>query len=359
MDYDLLSWLVRLERYMSETGNPLVSVIILNYNGREVLETCLDSVFASSYSPFEVIVVDNGSTDGSADIARSRYDFRLLRKEHNVGFCAGNNAGIREAHGEFLVLLNYDTIVHPNWLDELVMGAIRSGASFCQPKILMLNDKRIINSTGIAIHMAGFGILRGGGEVDTGQYDKLKEVCGVHGACIFASKKAIKEVGLLDDNFFYLNEDTDWSWRALLMGLKLVYVPTALVYHKWGHALGSRSATKFYYAERNRMIMVLTNYSYRSLILLLPVFILTEIITIGYCLLHKILHAKILTYADLLKMRRYIIQRRKLIQSRRKIPDRLIVKMLTHKFEHAFLGKVIAPVNTLYRLLHTLIVPFI
>ena len=348
---------------MSETGNPLVSVIILNYNGREVLESCLDSVFATSYSPFEVIVVDNGSTDGSAEIARRRYsarhNFRLLRKESNVGFCAGNNAGIRAARGEFLVLLNYDTVVDPNWLSELVTEAIRSGAAFGQPKILMLNNKRIINSTGLTIHVAGFAILRGSGEIDVGQYDGLKEVYGVHGACIFASREAIEEVGLLDDNFFYLNEDTDWSWRALLMGLKSVYVPTALVYHEWGHALGSRSITKFYYAERNRMIMILTNYSYRSLVLLLPVFILTEISTFGYCLFHKILHAKILAYADLLRMRRYIIQRRKLIQSKRRVPDRLLMNRFTYKFEHAFLAKAVAPLNAIYECFFRLILSFI
>lgn len=344
---------------MLETDNPLVSIIILNYNGRDVLEPCLDSVFAVSYSPFEVIVVDNGSIDGSAEMARRRYNFRLIRKKSNVGFCAGNNAGIREARGEFLVLLNNDTIVHPNWLSELVTEAARSGADFCQPKILMFNDRRTINSAGLKIHFAGFGILRGGGEIDVGQYDELKEMSGVHGACILVSRKAIEEVGLLDDNFFIFNEDTDWSWRALLMDLKLVYVPTALVYHRWGQTFDLRASKKFYLAERNRIITILTNYSFRSLILLLPVFILTEIVTVGYCLLHKTLHAKILAYAYLLRMQRYIIGRRKSIQSRRRVPDRLIMTMFTYKFEHVFLAKFVAPINTLYRCLYKLISPFI
>jgi len=344
---------------MPEPSNPLVSIIILNHNGKGVLESCLDSVFALSYSPFEVIVVDNGSIDGSAEIARRRYNFRLVRKKSNVGFCAGNNAGIQAAHGKFLVLLNNDTIVHPNWLSELVTEATRSGSDFCQSKILMFNDHRTINSTGLKIHFAGFGLLRGGGEMDVGQYDELKDVSGVHGACIFVSRKAIEEIGLLDNNFFIFCEDTDWSWRALLMGLKLVYVPTALVYHRWGQTFDLRATKKFHLAERNRIIMILTNYSYRSLILLLPVFILTEIITIGYCLLHKILHTKILAYVDLLRMRRYIIGRRKLIQSRRKNPDRLVLKMFTHKFEHAFIAKAVAPINAIYKSLYRLILPFI
>jgi len=344
---------------MTEKGNPLVSVIVLNFNGREVLEPCLDSVFASSYFPFEVIVVDNGSTDRSAEIARTRCDFRLLKKEHNVGFSAGNNAGIQVARGEFLVLLNNDTIVHPNWLSELVAEANRSGADFCQPKILMLDDRRIINTTGISIHVAGFGILRGGGEIDAGKDDELKQICGVSGVCIFASRRAIEEVGLLDDNFFAFCEDTDWSWRALLMGLKLVYVPTAIVYHKWGHAWGLRSSRKFYYEERNRLILVLTNYSLHSLIMLLPIFMVTEVFTVGYCAFHRVLYAKILAYTDLFRMRQYVIRRRRSMQSKRKVSDRLIVKMFTYKFEHAFLTNAVAPINSLYEYLYMLILPWI
>jgi len=340
---------------MSETVNPLVSVIILNYNGKEVLEPCLNSVFASTYSPFEVIVVDNGSTDGSADMAKKRYDFLLLRKKYNVGFCAGNNTGIRAADGEFLVLLNSDTIVDSNWLNELVTEAIQSGADFSQPKILMINDKRIINSTGLMIHIAGFGLLRGGGEVDEGQYDNLKEVWGVHGTCIFASRKAIEKIGLLDENFFSFDEDTDWSWRALLMGLKLTYVPTALVYHKWGHGWSSRAPEKFYFAERNRMIMVMTNYSRQSFILLLPVLLLTEFATIGYCLANRILSAKIRAYADIIRMRLYIIRRRKLIQNKRRTPDRLFINRFTFKFEHAFLAEYIEPLNLLYNCIHRIV----
>jgi GT2 family glycosyltransferase len=345
---------------MSGSSNPLVSVIILNYNGKEVLEPCLDSVFASSYVPFEVIVVDNGSTDGSADRAREKYDFILLKKKHNVGFCAGNNTGIRAAHGEFLVLLNSDTIVDSSWIDELLTEAVRSGAGFCQPKILLLNDKQTVNSTGMVTHIAGFGLLRGGGEIDRGQYNMVEEVSGVHGASIFAARNAIEEVGLLDDNFFAFCEDTDWSWRARLRGSKLVYVPKAVVYHKWGHGWGSISSRKLYYAERNRLIMVLTNYAYRSLILLLPILVLAEIATVGYCLLHKMLHAKILAYADLFRMRLYILRRRKLVQSKRRIPDREIIKMFTYKFEHAFLtSSGIALMNAICKRFYALILRFI
>lgn len=331
-----------------EKNKPLVSIVILNYNGHEVLKACLDSVFKSTYSAFEVIVVDNNSIDGSDEIARRMYDIHLLKNKSNVGFCAGNNTGIRAARGEFIVLLNNDTVVHPEWLNQLVHEATCFDADLCQPKILLFGNGRTINSTGLTIHFAGFGMLRGSGEIDVGQYDKVKEVCGVHGACFFASKKAVEKMGLLDENFFAFNEDTDWSWRALLMGLKIIYVPTALVYHKWGHGWGSRGAEKFYYAERNRIIMVMTNYSKHSLILLLPTLLLTEFATLGYCVATKTLFSKIRAYADVIRMSRYIMNRRKFIQNKRKMPDKWLANKFTFRFEHAFLAKNVEPLNTLY-----------
>jgi len=340
-------------------SNPLVSVIILNYNGKRVLEQCLDSVFASSYTPFEVIVVDNCSTDGSAEAARSKWNFKLIKNKKNVGYCAGNNIGIRNANGEFVVLLNNDTVVHPQWLKELLTTATRSKADFCQPKIIMLDDPKIINSAGNVLHMAGFGLMRGAGEVDKGQYDAQEKISSLHGACIFVSKDAIADVGLLDENFFSWNEDTDWAWRALLRGFKLVYVSRALVKHKYGEAWGFGTPKKFYYAERNRIIMLLTNYSHRSVILLSPLFILTEIATLGYCLFNRTLRAKIVAYADLIRMRHYIVERRKRIQARRRVSDGMIVRIFTSKFEHPFFGKYIVPLNALYGLMEKLIVPFV
>jgi GT2 family glycosyltransferase len=344
---------------LSETSNPLVSVIILNYNGKDVLGACLDSVFASFYSPFEVIVVDNGSTDGSADLFKEKYPFKLLRNQSNLGYCGGNNLGIGVARGEFLVLLNFDTVVKRNWLNELVSQAIKLKADFCQPKILMFDNPKVINSTGLEIHFAGFGLLRSGGKIDSYLDGEPQEVTGVHGACMFASRRAIEEVGLLDSNFFAFCEDTDWSWKALLLGLKLVYVPSATVYHRWGEAWGHQSIEKLYYAERNRMIMVLTNYSYRSLILLLPVFVLTEFVTLAYCFLNKTLKAKILAYSYLLQMRQYIVRRRRRIQSARRVSDTLIVERFTYEFEHPFLAKFITPVNAIYKWFFGLIAPFI
>lgn len=342
-----------------EKNNPLVSIIILNHNGKLFLESCLESVFASIYSPFEVIVVDNGSTDGSVEAAQNRWNFTLVKKNSNTGYAAGNNAGIKLAKGEYLVLLNNDVIVDPSWLSKLVPSCIQCKTDFGQPKVLAMEQPRIINSVGLIIHLAGFGLLKGHGEIDEGQYDNTQQTFGFHGACVLASRNAIERVGLLDEMFFAYNEDTDWSWRVLLMGLKVVCVPEALIYHRYRKQGGLNLFWKTYYAERNRIIMLLTNYSRRSFLLLLPFFMLVESATLLYCFVQGILSAKILGYADLFRMRGYIAERHRRIQRTRIKSDREIIKVFTIRFRHPFFGRFADPLNKLCAFLYGLIVPFV
>ena len=333
---------------MLSSNTPLVSIIVLNHNGRDVLKPCLESIFKTKYSPFEVIVIDNGSTDGSENVARE-FDVKLIKNGSNLGYCKGNNEGIRNSSGEYVVLLNNDTVVDENWLRELVRGASCMNVAFCQPKILMLDYPKVINSTGIDLHVAGFGILKGLGEVDEGQYDEKQEIFAPHGTCIFASKRAIKEIGLLDENFFIYNEDTDWGWRARLLKWKVLYVPSAIVYHKWGHTVSLKNPKKFYLLEKNRLTMLLTNLSRRSLVLLSPVLLLTEILVLGYLLLNGLLGVKIKVYSDLIRLRRYIHKRRNRIQTRRRAADKTIAKNFTYKITHIIFGRYVLVINSIYK----------
>lgn len=341
---------VRDKLILDKEKSPLVSVIIVNFNGKDVIGKCLESVFATIYPYFEVIVVDNGSTDGSVEMVQEKYSIRLIKNGCNLGKCAGDNIGIRNSLGEYVVLLNPDTVVSPNWLQELVREAINSEACFCQPKILMLDNPETINSTGITIHFAGFGILRGNGEKDVGQYNNDKEIASIHSACVLISKKAIQDIKLLDENFFAYNDDTDWGWRARILGWKITYVPSAIVYHKWGQSSGL-NPDKFYYLERNRLIMILTNYSRRSITLLLPLFLFTEIAVIGYALIRDFIHEKIKSYADLIRLRNYIRKRRELIQIRRRVSDEVLFNNFTHEIKHIFFGKLMLPINAIYKYL--------
>jgi GT2 family glycosyltransferase len=336
---------------------PLVSIVIVNYNGGSILRSCIDSIVESSYRPLEVIVIDNASDDDN-DLDAIEQDriikndseiaLRLIKNKVNIGFPQACNHGIQQSNGKYLLLLNYDVTLHSEAIAELVNEATRNErAGFYQPKILMFDNPRVINSTGISVHVAGFGLLRGVGEIDLGQYDLKKEVSAVHGACIFASKSAMEDVGLLDRFFFAFNEDTDLGIRALMRGWRPTFVSNAIVYHRWGHSWGSASrlSNKLYYVERNRTIMVLNNYETRTLILLIPIMIFAEVVTFAYCLGCKIPKAKIRAYADVFRARHYIFHRRRWIQSRRLVGDRSFFKNFTGEFRHPVFAGPMAPIG--------------
>jgi GT2 family glycosyltransferase len=328
----------------------LVSVIIVDYHGKDVLKKCIQSVFLSSYPALEVIVVDN-SNDSSIEEISKKFDVALLTRGRNLGYSGGNNFGAGRANGEYVLFLNYDTILHPDAISRLVEEATRSQAALCQPKILMMKNPRIINSAGILTHLAGFGVLRGCGEEDLGQYDKTEENYAPHGACVLVSKSAFQNLGCFDERFFAFNEDTDLGWKALLMGKNTRYIPSAIAYHRWGHSWDkAHEATKIYLAERNRLIMILTNYQRRTMILLLPIFILAECATLAYSAVHGILSSKIKGYADLIQLRDYLARRRKWIQSMRKTKDSMIVKSFTLEYKHTLLGRPNTPINMLFHI---------
>jgi GT2 family glycosyltransferase len=336
----------------------LVSVIIVNYYGKNVLEKCLESVFLSSYHALEVIVVDN-SSDTSVEDSLKKFNVVLLRSGRNLGYCGGNNFGVRRAKGEYVLFLNYDTVLHPDTISQLVKETVKSQAPLCQPKILMMDNPRKINSAGVLIHLAGFGLLRGCDEEDLGQYDNLEEICAPHGACIFASKNAFQSLGYFDEHFFAFNEDTDLGWKALIMGKNTRYVPSAIIYHKWGHSWDKpRDHSKLYLAERNRLIMILTNYQRSTMVLLLPILILAELSTLAYCAIQGMLRSKVRGYVDLIQSRQYLRARRRWIHSVRKRDDASIIKSFTWEYKHTLFGKPYRPLNVVFHLLSSFLMRF-
>ena len=254
--------------------NPLVSVVILNYNGRRFIETCLESMLNGTfYSNFEVILVDNASTDRSIELVRRRFerDPRLIivRNNKNLGFAEGNNVGVRYARGEYIVFLNSDTVVDNNWLIELVnvMNSNRIiGAA--QSKLLLLRQVEYLDSAGDFIDYYGLPIRRGGGwkEKDHGQYDHIEEIFSARGAAMMVRRSVISEVELFDPKFFLSYEDIDFCWRARLRGYKVVFVPKSVVYHL-GEASSppADSPQKIFHMTKNHIATMLKNGSTRSL----------------------------------------------------------------------------------------------
>jgi len=150
---------------MSE--NPLVSVIVLNYNAGELLLNCIESIKKSAYKNLEIIVIDNISTDKSQKKCKEKYpDIKLIQNDENFGYCEGNNIGIRKAKGDFIMILNPDTIVESNCIRELIFAHEKLGEGLYQPKILSLNEKQVLQSTGNMIHIFGFGFAKDKGKKD-------------------------------------------------------------------------------------------------------------------------------------------------------------------------------------------------
>jgi GT2 family glycosyltransferase len=240
---------------------PLVSIIILNYNAGELLINCVESVFQTEYSNFEVIVVDNISSDNSHKKCKEKFEkIQLIENLKNLGYCEGNNIGIRKAKGEFIVILNPDTVVKPNWLDKFLSAYSKFGDALYQPKILSLYEKEILQSTGNMIHLFGFGFARDKGIKDKNQYKEIEKIGYASGTCIFTSSKVLDKIGLLDPFLFLYHDDLDLGWRALQLGINSYFVPNVTIFHAESYIL-KWSSKKFYWLERNRKYCLLTHFS--------------------------------------------------------------------------------------------------
>lgn len=313
---------------------PFVSIIIVNYNGSMYLANCLGSVLKSSYDPFEIILVDNASTDDSTSIVKELFkkdQIIVVWNSSNLGFAEGNNVGARYARGDYLVFLNNDTKVEPTWLKELVKvmeSDVKIGAA--QSKLLMLDRNGIIDSTGDFVDFYGVAMQRGLGERDLGQYENVEEVPSARGACMIVRRSVIREVGLFDPDFYMVLEDVDICWRLRLKGYKVVYVPKSVVHHK---GLGTPSSVRAYHGEKNVFLLMMKNYDTFNLMLhLFP----HLIITLGEVALDIFVRRSVTLVLrklnvlrwTLLNLRR-IMRKRQIVQSLiRRVPDTEVNKIM-------------------------------
>ena len=260
----------------------VVSIVVLNYNGKQFLDDCLTSIAAQSYRDFEVIVVDNASTDGSVEHLDANYPWvRVVRNKKNLGFAGGTNAGIRQANGEFIVTLNNDTRADSRFLACLVepMRA-HADVGMCASKMLLADGR--INSAGICISRSGAAWDRGMFEPDLGQYDAREEVFGACAGAALYRKEMLDEIGLFDEDFFLYMEDVDLAFRARLAGWNCIYVPEAKVFHHHGGTAGVGSDLSVYYGNRNVIWYAIKDFPTRLLITSLPFIIARNLALIPY-----------------------------------------------------------------------------
>lgn len=213
---------------------PRVTVVIPNWNGRPHLPECLAALAAQRFRDFEVLLVDNASADdGVAWTAAHHPEVRVVRRAANGGFAAAVNHGIRASRGEYVALLNNDTVVHPEWLAALVGAlAARPDYDFAASLMVFYDEPGRVNAAGDTYNVARFlGVSRGLGE----SVARYRRPCRVLGACAGAAlyrRALFDQVGLFDEDFFLISEDTDFNLRCLIAGKKCLYVPGALVRHK-------------------------------------------------------------------------------------------------------------------------------
>jgi GT2 family glycosyltransferase len=307
-------------------NKPLVSIIILNYNAGQLLIDCVDSILKTDYPNLEVILVDNASKDQSHLKCKEKFPkIILIENTENLGYCEGNNVGIRAAKGEFVVILNPDTIVDPNWLKELIAAFYEYGDGIYQPKFLTTTDHSILMSTGNMIQLFGFGYSRGKGEKDNRQFENHEIIGYASGTCLFTSINIMKKLGMFDSFLFAYHDDLDLCWRAALQGIRSHYVPKSIVYHPSEGFSFKWSPFKYYLLERNRQYCLLTHYSKSTFYKMLPSLILVDIAVFFFYLSRGMLKQKIQASLNILKNWNRINKKYYQIQKERKIDDKTII----------------------------------
>ena len=311
---------------IKNNSNPLVSIIILNYNAGKLLLNCIDSVFKSTYQNFEVIVVDNLSTDNSHVRCKEKFEkIQLIENKENLGYCEGNNIGIRNANGEFIIILNPDTIVEPNWLNHLMSAYNKFGEGLYQPKFFSLKEKLVIQSTGNMLHIFGFGFARDKGKIDNEKIKSIEKINYASGTCLFTSKIVLDKIGLLDPFLFLYHDDLDLGWRAAHIGINSFYVPKSIIYHAESYSI-KWSSKKFYWLERNRKYCLLTHYSKETYAKMRLSLFLVDLCVWLFYLSKGFLGAKIKAELDIFRNRKFIKIRYNQLEKIKIVSDKELIK---------------------------------
>jgi GT2 family glycosyltransferase len=312
-----------------------VAILIVSWNGKRDLEICLsslDHIHNCQDFTIDIIVVDNHSTDNTPQFILENYKkIKLFVLEENLGFAGGNNVGLEyiiQENYDYVYLLNQDTLVTPDFLSSSLEIAIKD-AEIAQLQSLLLQYKspNLINSSGNPVHFLGFGYC---GDSDKDIKDvnlsNVREIASASCAAVLIKVSALKQVGLFDPLFISYNEDVDLSWRIKLAGLKVALNPHSIVFHNYEF---HKNPNKFYLLEKNRQIILIKNYRWRTLILFLPILFVFEIYMLFYAMLNGWGRKKLVSYTSLVRQLNIIFKQRKLIQVSRKVSDKEILFLFT------------------------------
>ena len=233
---------------------PKVSVIIVNYNGKALLEKCLESLSKVNYENFEIIVVDNNSTDGSIELVTKNYtSIILLKLNSNKGFAEPNNIGAKIANGKYLLFLNNDTIVTPNFISEMVQ-VIENDKKIAICQSLLLKPDESVDSSGDFIDHLGVVYN------STKKTDEIREISSARGASMLIRKDVFDILEGFDEKFYVSFEDVDLGWRTWMIGYKVILTPKSVVYHVGGQTIKTKKPEIAFHGFKNQLAMKITNF---------------------------------------------------------------------------------------------------
>lgn len=271
-------WAILLED-LKMKAKPLVSIIIVNWNGGEVFKECLESLSKVKNPFWELILVDNGSTDESqflTDKIHLPASVRLIQNKKNLGFAPANNQGYQNAHGKYILLLNNDTKVTSDFLEVLTKKMEEdSSLGAIQPKIYLMDTNELLDNAGSYITRIGFLDHWGFMRKDSSEFGEEKEIFSAKGACMLIRKSVIDRIGLFDDDFISYFEESDFCWRVWLAGWRVLFYPKVTIYHKLGYTIRRQNVLNMnfnYY--KNRISSLIKNLEVYNL----PIFLGSHVI---------------------------------------------------------------------------------
>ena len=305
-----------------------VSAIIVNWNGKDVLSGCLFSLLKQDYEDLEILVVDNGSEDGSQVLVNNDFpSVQLIENGENLGFGSAVNKGFQKARGDFFIFLNNDLALHPDCIGQLVAlldSDPAAGAAI--PKILYYSESGKdpvvrINSYGVLINFTGIACPNLIDEPDRLDLPLTESACG---GIFMLPRKVYESVGGFDEDLFLYHEDHDLSWRIRMMGWKLMVTPKSICSHHYNF---NKGVLKFYRSEKNRLHIILKNFECKTLWLIAPALILVELSQIAHSIFNGWFRLKLKTYFEIATQFIKINRKRRKIQSTRKVADKTIVRL--------------------------------
>ena len=300
-----------------------VTAIIVNWNDKDVIVECIQSLLDQNRNKIDIIISDNGSKDDSVEFIRKRFpSIKIIENGENLGFGSAINRGLGLAKGDYLLFLNSDLKLHSKCVGELAKVLENdSNVGGTIPKILHIDQQNIINSLGVLINYTGIAYPNLLGQKDPGYQEPFESACGG----IFMLRREVYEtVGGFDEDLFLYHEDHDLSWRIRLAGWNLKVVPKAIMHH---HYKFNKGILKYYSSEKNRLHILLKNMEVKTLALISPALIIVEFSQWFHAAINKWFLLKMKSYFEILILLPSILTKRKKLKLLRKVSDKEITRV--------------------------------